>query len=326
MKKIFVLFLAIALAYSCTTGSDENGISITTTEASSITSTSASSGGNIINNGGVDIIERGVCWSSNTIPTIDLSTKTSDGNGLGAFTSNITGLSANTIYYVRAYVTNSIGTFYGNEVSFTTPNSTPLNLPAAFLPSVTICNKIWQNSNLNVTTYRDGTTIPQVTDFNTWSNLTTGAWCYYNNDPANGAIYGKLYNWYAIMGIHDNDPNTPNKILAPQGWHVSTNSDWNTLTSCLGDWQIAGAPLKTTGTSHWNSPNLGATNSTGFSALPGGYRDVLNNGNFAYKSVFADFWCYSTTPADKILSYNYKWISSLGPYKNEGLSVRCVKD
>ena len=120
MKKIFVLILGIALAYSCTTGSDENGISITTTEASSITSTSASSGGNIINNGGVDIIERGVCWSTNSNPNINSSTKTSDGTGIGAFTSNLTSLSANTIYYVRAYVTNSIGTFYGNEVSFTT--------------------------------------------------------------------------------------------------------------------------------------------------------------------------------------------------------------
>jgi uncharacterized protein (TIGR02145 family) len=303
-----------------TTASIINLPTLTSTSLSLITSSTALSGGTVSSDGGAVITTRGVCWSTSPSPNITLPTKTSDGTGIGTFSSNLTGLSANTTYYVRAYATNSAGTAYGNEIVFTTQP------PAAILPSVTICNQIWQNINLDVTTYRDGTPIPQVTDFNTWSNLTTGAWCYYNNDPANGAIYGKLYNWYAIMGIHDNDPSTPNKILAPQGWHVSTNDDWNTLTSCLGDYQIAGGPLKTTGTSYWNSPNLGATNSTGFSALPGGFRDVLNNGNFEYKNVFADFWCYYTTPVDRILSYNYKWISSLGPYKNEGLSVRCVKD
>lgn len=129
------------------------------------------------------------------------------------------------------------------------------------------------------------------------------------------------------MGIHDNNPNTPNKILAPQGWHVSTDIDWLiTLTNCLGDWQTAGGPLKAVGTLYWNSPNTGATNSTGFNALPGGFRDAYNNINYIYKGNLACFWTYSTTPVDRSLSYNGRWISGGGAYKNDGLSVRCIKD
>ena len=96
-----------------------------------------------------------------------------------------------------------------------------ISIEITYGQQVTIGTQIWQSTNLDVTTYRDGTPIPQVTDPTQWANLTTGAWCYYNNDPANGTIYGKLYNWYAVAGIHDTDPSTPNKILAPQGWHVN---------------------------------------------------------------------------------------------------------
>jgi hypothetical protein len=118
------------------------------------------------------------------------------------------------------------------------------NAIVAPLPNVTIGTQIWSSTNLDLTTYRDGTPIPQVTDPTQWTNLTTGAWCYYNNDPANGAIYGKLYNWYAVVGIHDNDPNTPNKILAPTGWHVPTDTEWTTLTTFLGGESIAGGKIQ----------------------------------------------------------------------------------
>ena len=87
----------------------------------------------------------------------------------------------------------------------------------------------WTVENAAMETYRDGTPIPQVTDATQWSNLTTGAWCYYDNDPTKG----KLYNWYAVAGIHDNDPNTPNKEFAPLGWHVPTDAEWTTLEEHL---------------------------------------------------------------------------------------------
>ena len=92
------------------------------------------------------------------------------------------------------------------------------------IPSITICNQVWMLKNLDVSTYRNGDPIPQVTDPTTWVGLTTGAWCYYNNDPANGAIYGKLYNWYAV-----NDP----RGLAPTGWHVPSDAEWTELSTCL---------------------------------------------------------------------------------------------
>lgn len=108
-----------------------------------------------------------------------------------------------------------------------------ISIEITYGQQITIGTQIWSNTNLDVTTYRDGTPIPQVTDPTAWVNLTTGAWCYYNNDPANGAIYGKLYNWYAVAGIHDaaslNDPSL-RKQLAPQGWHIPTDAEWTTLT------------------------------------------------------------------------------------------------
>ena len=141
-----------------------------------------------------------------------------------------------------------------------------------FRPSneVTICNQVWATRNLDVTTYRNGDPIPQVTDIGQWGTLTTGAWCYYNNDPANGATYGKLYNWYAV-----NDP----RGLAPAGWHVPSDSEWTTLTDCLGGVSIAGGEMKATGametgTGLWFAPNVGANNSSGFTGLPGGGRGM----------------------------------------------------
>ena len=99
---------------------------------------------------------------------------------------------------------------------------------------VTIGTQVWTAKNLDVNAYTDGTPIPQVTDATDWKNLTTGAWCYYENSTANGTYYGKLYNWYAVAGIHDNNANTPNKGLAPKGWHVPTDVEWTTLTDFLG--------------------------------------------------------------------------------------------
>lgn len=326
---MFVLILGIALIFSCTSGSDENEISITTTEVTSITSSSASSGGNITNNVGVEIIERGVCWSTNPNPTINLSTKTSDGSGLGTFISNITGLNANTIYYVRAFVINSIGTSYGNEVSFTTQNSTALNVPEPNITdfdgnvyqTVKNCNQTWMKSNLKVSHYRNGDVIPQVTNPATWANLTTGAWCYYNNVSANGIVYGKLYNWYAV-----NDP----RGLAPQGWHIPTVNDWGAFKSCLGGagtFGVAGASMQETGTAHWPSPNTIATNLSGFTALPGGQRT---------QNIFSEigqngYWWSSTqinlaNSFVRVLKSNDGNTWDGNQSKSDGLSVRCIKD
>ena len=199
------------------------------------------------------------------------------------------------------------------------------------LPNITIGTQIWSTTNLDVTTYRDGTPIPQVTDPIAWAGLTTGAWCYYANNTANGTTYGKLYNWHAVRGIHDNDPNTPNKILAPIGWHVPSNSEWNTLINYLDPnanggiitTNIAGDKMKSTGITLWTSPNTGATNSSGFTGFPGGLRNY--DGTFLSIGNVGGWWC-SDDAWTRDLNYNNGG-AYLNTYGQEvGFSVRCVKD
>ncbi|MEI6090293.1 MAG: FISUMP domain-containing protein [bacterium] len=190
---------------------------------------------------------------------------------------------------------------------------------------VQICNQIWMACNLDVDAYRDGTTIPEVTDPTKWANLTTGAWCYYNNDPNNGIIYGKLYNWYAV-----NDP----RGLAPEGWHIPSIDEWNELENCLGGVSVAGGKLKSTGTKEdrdglWRAPNTGATNESSFSGLPGGYRGGTN---WLFYGIGSDcFWWSSTTDKEvssfgRGLGYSYAGFSRYDFPVLSGFSVRCVKD
>ena len=187
-----------------------------------------------------------------------------------------------------------------------------------FLPTVVIGTQQWMEKNLDVMTYRNGDVIPQVTDATVWAGLTTGAWCYYNNDPLNGAIYGKLYNWYAV-----NDP----RGLAPQGWHIPTDAEWTTLSNLLGGIAVAGGKMKTTGTTIWTS-NTNATNESGFSGLPGGYR--FHVGMFDNVREGGIWWSatqyYSTHSWGRVL-YDGNGNLGRGSYSNEyGFSVRCLRD
>ena len=297
---------------------------VSTTNTSAITPTSATCGGTITADGGATIIARGVCWSNTTsIPTI-ANSKTVDGTGISSFTSSLTGLSPGTTYYVRAYATNSAGTGYGTQESFTTAT--------LLIPTITNGTQFWQNTNLNVSTYSDGTVIPQVTDPTQWANLTTGAWCYHGNTTANGTTYGKLYNWYAVAGIWNEASKTnasQRKKLAPSGYHVPSDAEWTTLITYLGGVGIAGGKMKSTGTTLWTSPNTGATNSSGFTGLPGGYR--FSNGSFGYYvGLFGTWWSSSessTTNAwSRLLYYNYGSIGSNMDNKASGFSVRCLRD
>jgi uncharacterized protein (TIGR02145 family) len=511
---------------------------ITTNLASSITQTTATSGGNITSDGGAAVIARGVCWATVQNPTT-INSKTTDGNGTSSFTSNITGLTANSTYYIRAYATNSVGTAYGNQQSFKTldnvvnqapaipsapspsngatdiantmtiswtctdPESDPLtydfyfgttatlntitetaltspglqrnnlsdnttyywkvvakdnkgnsttspvwsfttkkstqtgkpdlvidsytyspqnptladeitftavvknagtvassiltgitikigdeaNPPSYEVPVLTpnqtstftrkitlaagtyqsdllvdfnnlidesdetnnsyqislvvasvnpqtgtvtdiegntyktiiIGTQEWMAENLKTTKYNDGTAIPNVTDATAWADLSTPAYCWYNNDAAtNKATYGALYNWYVI--------NTGK--LCSTGWHVPTDAEWSTLTTFLGGESVSGGKLKEIGKSHWNSPNTGADNSSGFSALPGG--SCFDNGYFYYNGHNGYWW--SSNESDTFNS----WFRSMGSdisyvyrtdlEKKYGFSVRCVKD
>ena len=194
---------------------------------------------------------------------------------------------------------------------------------------VTIGTQIWQTTNLNVTTYRDGTVIPQVTDPAAWTNLTTGAWCYINNDQTNGTVYGKLYNWYAVGGIYDEaslyDP-TLRKQFAPTGWHVPRDAEWTTLTTFLVGDSVARSTMKETGVAHWQSPNI-SSNSSGFTGLPGGYRD--SGGNFTEIGYYCMWWSSSKYNSlynwARHLSHWYSYVNRDNNYNAMGFSVRCLK-
>src|SRR4030095_3838125 len=192
------------------------------------------------------------------------------------------------------------------------------------IPTTKICRQVWMDKNLDVTTYRNGDVIQKITDLTECSSLTTGAWCYYNNDPANGAIYGKLYNWYAVT-----DP----RGLAPIGWHIPTDAEWTTLVDCLGGGEVAGGKMKSVGTIEgatglWVAPNTGATNSSGFTGLPGGHRgsnDFLGLGQVGV-------WWSSTeyTAANSVfirfLDTNNAGVGYNALGKLRGFYVRCLKD
>lgn len=198
--------------------------------------------------------------------------------------------------------------------------ATPPSSATPYYQSVNICCNSWMTKNLDVDVYRNGDPIPKVENSAQWATLTTGAYCYYNNDSTTYAsIYGKLYNWYAV-----NDP----RGLAPKGWHVPTDFEWTTTTDCLGGASIAGGLMKEIGTTHWISPNTGATNLSGFAGLPGGYR--VNNGSFNYISNNGNWWC--STESDltyawfRFLYYGGGNVSRLSLSKGSGLSVRCLRD
>ncbi len=238
------------------------------------------------------------------------------------FSSTISGLVPNTTYYVRAYAFSYSGTAsYGEQFSFTTTASraSTTDIGGNTYQLVTICNQTWIQTNLNVTKYRNGDIIPQVTDATQWIGLTTGAWCYLNNDPAN-AVLGKLYNWYAV-----NDP----RGLAPLGYHIPTDAEWTTLTTCLGGYSIAGSAMKETGNNYWYGDYPTGTNSSGFTALPGGYRS--DRGAF-YNDGMSGCWWSSSEPLVGVYAYdlylNNNNGSSFRNFDSEtnGLSVRCIKD
>jgi uncharacterized protein (TIGR02145 family) len=174
--------------------------------------------------------------------------------------------------------------------------------------------------NLKTTKYRNGTTISNVTDNTAWSKLTTGVYCWYNNDISNKTTYGALYNWYAV---------SDSRNIAPVGWHVATDADWSTLTTYLGGITVAGGKMKETGTTHWLSPNTGATNESGFNALPAGLRSYLDS-PFINILSFSYFW--SSNQNDVLRAWSYRQDSNSAgctryDYPKQGaLSVRCVKD
>ena len=294
---------------------------ITTATATNIIDTTAISGGNITSNGGAPIIARGVCWSTSSNPTISGS-KTMDSTGLGSFTSKLKGLLPNTTYFVRAYATNSAGTSYGNEQSFKTyskGSQIVTDIDGNVYHTVIIGDQTWMIENLRTTKLLNGLSVPRIQDAGIWSSQSAYAYCWYGNDSiANKNTFGALYNWNAVS----------TRKLAPSGWHIPSKEEINTLTSYLGGSLTAGSKLKESGNTHWSSVNTDATNSTGFTALPGGYRSGTT-GDYHYMGTLGVFWSSSDSIGNggrNILSNTSAEMNYSVDNKMNGFSVRCIKD
>jgi uncharacterized protein (TIGR02145 family) len=313
---------------------------VTTGTVTNITSSSATVNAtlNSLGSGASSVTQYGHSWSSVTVtPTIenDYTSSLGSKDTTGNYQSQLVGLSSNTLYYVRAYATNDAGTAYGNEIEFTTSESggtcpaTVSDYDGNVYNTVQIGNQCWMKENLKTTKYNNGTDIPLVTDNIEWGNLTTPGYCWYDNAEASyKKTYGALYNWYTVS--------TGN--LCPTGWHVPTDGEWKQLEMYLGMSQSdadtfgcirgtdEGGKLKETGTTHWASPNTGATNETGFTALPGGQ---CEEGYFDGIGIKGRWWSSSESSQAsawrRSLTEQNSTIYRTSHNKKNGYSVRCLR-
>src|SRR5690554_6136155 len=306
-KLILLMGLICVVVISCDKDDDNSQAKLPvlfTTEVIDITSDLATSGGNITDDGGAPITVHGVCWSTNENPTID-DNKTEDGTGAVSFTSSVTGLEPNTTYYLRAYATNSAGTSYGSIMSFTTQEGSSGSTftdprDGKVYQTVTIGNQEWMAENLAY----------EPSSGNYWA---------YDNNNSNVETYGYLYDWETACDV------------CPDGWHLPTDAEWTELTDYLG--RNAGGKLKATGTIEagtglWYDPNTGATNETGFTALPGGYRYYL--GTFFSIGSLGYWWSAAESGADdawvRYMLCIDGYVLRTDKVKELGFSVRCLRD
>jgi uncharacterized protein (TIGR02145 family) len=301
--------------------STTQGLSTVSIYTISVQSTGASIDGEVIDAGGQSVIERGVVWNTTGTPTI-LDNKTTNGNSLGIYTTQIGGLVFGTSYYVRTFATNASGTAYSNTRTMTTALPPVVDIDGNYYDTVHIENQIWFKQNLKTTRYKNGGNIPYVLGNSDWQTISTGAWSYYDHDSENNAVYGKLYNRYTTRG----------DSLCPTGWHIPTDVEWTILTDYFGGVSVAGGKMKSVGTAYWNGPNSGAKNESGFSALPGGFRSY--DGSFNYVRYIVVFWSatenYSNLAwysSPVLYNSNFYTNGNYGIYNNSaGASVRCLKD
>lgn len=267
----------------------------------------------------------GFCWSTHENPTIN-DNKLSGPAQYSGYSIIVTGLTANTTYYVRAFATKEGTTGYGNQVEFKTltdhngETGTVTDSDGNTYPTVGIGGQIWMAKNLATTKFRDGTSIPLVTDGDEWKGLATPAGCYYNNDEGNREVYGMLYNGYTIDSLANGGKN-----ICPPGWHIPTSEDFFELSYYLGELERANK-LKETGTLHWLESNSG-TNETGFTAVPGGERIPM--GYFDSMGTDCILWSssqYMSTSSLCLYIISGNSASNGSNEKSWGFSIRCIKD
>jgi uncharacterized protein (TIGR02145 family) len=298
---------------------------LTTTAATAITINSANSGGNITDAGGGTITARGVCYATTTNPTTSNSVVADGTPGIGTFASSLTGLAQGTQYYVRAYATNSAGTAYGAQIIL---NTNLADVDGNSYKTVTIGTQVWMAENLKTTHYSDNTVIPLVTDNAAWAALLTPAYSFYANDEGtNKPLYGALYNWWAA--------NSDN--ICPTGWHAPAESEFTTLELALGmdpavtpTWDFRGTDQGTQMKNQTGWPaGQNGTNTSGFSALPGGYRYNID-GTFNLVGTMTYFWAADELDAARgwyrRLDGAQTGVNKGATEKPAGKYIRCVKD
>lgn len=308
---------------------------VTTAAVANVSAISATCGGNVTSDGGSVVTARGICWSTTEDPTVNDS-HTTDGSGVGNFNSNITGLTANTTYYVRAYATNAIGTAYGASVTFTTGGQ-----PCAGAPTVTdvdgntyatvqIGQQCWMKENLRTKHYSGGGNV----DFR-----------YPNNTPATQTAYGLLYSWETVMNGALSSNGNPSFVqgICPSGWHLPSRSEWEQLRSTVGGLStcrcdnnsnyISKALAAPNGWTNYNYSscypgyNQSANNATGFSAMPAGWFRIDTYSDFTLSNCWWSATQYNNERACRIaVVYNQSDLNFADEYLNYYLSVRCVKD
>jgi uncharacterized protein (TIGR02145 family) len=332
---VFVLICQLAVLSSCkkdsNSPSDTNPdlATVSTDRVEAITFYTATVVSTVSKEGKSAVTGMGIAYGKNSNPTVVADKYIPYASfGVGTFNTPLDNLESGTTYYVRAYATNAAGTAYGNQVTFNTkikslfnPNltyGTMSDIDGNTYKTIVIGTQTWMAENLRTTKYRNGDAIPtNLTDV-AWGAATTGA---YDNYTADNTNYGKLYNWYAV---------SDNRNLCPVGWHVPSDAEWTTLEQYLGGTLDAGGKLKST-SSLWYSPNTGATNESGFSGLPGGFRNY--DGSYGDVGYYGYWWssteksttnatCRQLTPyASNFYGGSYSYYS-----KKDGFSVRCLKD
>jgi uncharacterized protein (TIGR02145 family) len=279
----------------------------------------------VLNDGGASVSSRGFCWSTSSNPTIQ-DNSSSVNSGIGAFDFNINGLNFGTVYHVRAYATNSLGTAYSNDFDFCTDLK---DIDGNVYDVLKFGTQYWMQSNLKTKHFSNGDIIPIGTgSILDWSTLSTPAYSWYvwgYSEDAFKAIYGLYYNWNAVADSRN---------ICPAGWHVPTDNEWTILADNLGGADVAGGKMKTTGTvangdGLWEGSNTGATNSSNFSALPSGGR--TNSGFLTIGT--SGYWWTSTEASTQLvwIRFVYKDFPMLGRNseqgtKSFGYAVRCLKN
>ncbi len=310
---------------------------LTTTPAADVAYTAVQSGGNITDNGKLEITARGIVWDTIQNPTIEKNNgKTTNENGTGEFTSNVWDLADGTTYYLRAYATNSEGTGYGEEISFKTKTFGKIaDIEGNIYKTVIIGEQEWMAENLRVKMFPIGLPIPYSENHKIWGNRLDSdidlGYCYYNHDKSKAGTNGALYTWETAMAgdTVDTENSTYIQGICPQGWHIPSKAEWWQLKTYLTGkgYNVVKSLSNKTGWKSYGEDVEDNNNRTGFSAMPVGF---LSFGDFVHEYYSTLWWTTNKTSwisDSSCLRLNYHYgFEYYGYPKSSGNSVRCLKD